>query len=147
MVDYSAIRVDCPSIAFFFARLGCLLESVEGECLERVSVFIREDYPHSSVLSSLFPLVLHSAEVAKLLKMSEVRSSDLEMGLSSSNDCVILEAASISTLYKAWNIPYSLTGKDEQRIGDRFQFLDSVKIRIPTNEERACHSSADDVCF
>ena len=30
MVDYSAVRVDCPSVAFFFAHLGCLLESVEG---------------------------------------------------------------------------------------------------------------------
>ena len=30
MVDYSVVRVDCPSIAFFFTRLGCLLESVEG---------------------------------------------------------------------------------------------------------------------
>ena len=114
MVDYSAIRVDCPSIAFFFAHLGCLLESVEGECLERVSVFIGEDYPHSFVLSSLFPLVSHPAEVARLLKMFEVRFSDLEMRLSSSNDCVILEATSISTLYKAWNILYSLTGKDKQ---------------------------------
>ena len=131
----------------FFAHLGCLLESIEGECLERISVFIGEDYPHSSVLSSLFPLVSHPAEVARLLKMFEVRFSDLEMRLSSSNDCVILEATSISTLYKAWNILYSLTGKDKQRIKDRFQFLDLVKIRIPTNEERACHLFTDDVCF
>ena len=100
MVDYSVVRDDCPSIAFFFARLGCLLESVEGECLKWVSLFVREDYPYKSVISSLFPLVSHSTKVARLLKMSEVRSSDLEMGLSSSNDRVILEATSPSTPYK-----------------------------------------------
>ena len=52
MVDYSAVRVDYPSVTFIFAHLGCLLKSVEGECLERVSFFVRE----TSVLSSLFPL-------------------------------------------------------------------------------------------
>ena len=29
MIDYSSVRVDCPSVAFLFARLGC-----GGECLE-----------------------------------------------------------------------------------------------------------------
>ena len=62
-----------------------------GKSLERVSFFIEEDCPYTSVLSSLFPLVSHSAGVAKLLKMSKVRSSDLEMGLSSSDDHMILE--------------------------------------------------------
>ena len=79
--------------------------------------------------------------------MSEVRSSDLEMGLSSFDDRVISEATSLSTLYKAWTISCSLTGKDEQWIMDRFQFLDSLKIRISSDEERACHSYADEVCF
>ena len=88
-------------IAFFFAHLGSLLESVEGECLKRVNLFIGEDCPYTSVLSSLFPLVSHSAKVARLLKMFEVRSSDLETRLSLSDDRVILEATSISTPYKA----------------------------------------------
>ena len=100
MVDYSAVRVDCPSMPFFFACLGCLLESVEGECLKWVSLFVGEDCPYKSILSSLFPLVSHSAKVARLVKMFEVRSSDLEMGLSSSNDRVIFEATSPSTPYK-----------------------------------------------
>ena len=30
---------------------------------------------------------------------------------------------------------------------DRFQFLDSVKIGILSDEKRACHSYADEVCF
>ena len=61
--------------------------------------------------------------VARLLMMSEMRSSDLETGLSSSDDRVILEATSVSASYKAWTISCSLTEKDEQWIKDRFQFL------------------------
>ena len=114
MVDYFFVRVDCPSITFLFARLGCLLESVEGECLKWVSLFMGEDYPYKFFLFSLFPLVSHFAKVARSLKMSEVRSSDLETGLSSSDDRVISEATSLSTLYKAWTISCSVTGKDEK---------------------------------
>jgi len=76
-----------------------------------------------------------------------VRSSDLETGLSSSYDHVISKATFVSSPYKAWTISCSLTRKDEQWIKDRFQFLDSVKIRIPSDEERACHSYANEVCF
>ena len=143
MVDYSIVKVDCPSIAFFFTHLGSLLESIEGERLERVSSFIGKDCLYTLVLSSLFPLASHSAKVARLLRMSKVRSSDLEMRLSSSDNRVVSKATSISTHYKAWNISCSLTRRDEQRIRDRFQFPDSIKVRIPSNEERAYHSYAD----
>ena len=147
MVDYSSVRVDCPLIAFLFARLGCLLESVEGECLKWVSLFVGEDCPYKFVLFLLFPLVSHSTKVARSLKMSEFRFNDLETGLSSSDDRVFSEATSPSTPYKAWNISCSLTGKDEKQIRDRFQFPDSVKIRILSNEDRACHSYANKFCF
>ena len=101
MVDYSSVRVDCPLIAFLFTRLGCLLEPVEGEYLKWVSFFIGEDCPYKFVLFSLFPFVSHSTKVARSLKVFEVRSSDLEMGLSSFDDRVISETTSPSTLYKA----------------------------------------------
>ena len=113
MVDYSSIRLDFPSIAFLFARLGCLFEFVEESCLDWASLFVKEDCPYEPLLSSLFPLVSHSAKVVRSLKMSEGRSSALEMGLSSSDDRVTLEATSCSTSYKAWNISCPLTGKDE----------------------------------
>ena len=147
MVDSSAVRANCPLIAFFFAHLGSLLESVEGECLERISFFVGEDCPYTSVLSSLFPLVSHSTRVARSLKMSEVRSNDLEMELSSFDDLMVSKATSMSTPYKAWNNSCSLMGKDEQQIRNRFQFPNSMKIRIPSDKERACHSYADEVCF
>ena len=113
MVDYSSVRADCPSIAFFFAHLCSLLKFVEGEHLEDINSFVRKDCPYTSVLSFLFLLVSHSAKVARLLRMFEVRSRDLETGLSSSDDRVVLEATSIS-----WNISCSLSEKDEKQIRD-----------------------------
>ena len=101
MVDYFAVRVICHSISFFFAHLGSLLESVEGESLERISFFVGEDYLYTTILSSLFPLVSHSAKVARSLKMSKVRYSDLEMRLSLSNDRVVSYSTSVSIPYKA----------------------------------------------
>ena len=115
MVDYSSVKVNCPLVAFLFACLGCLFEVIEGECLKWVSFFMGEDYSYRFVLSSLFPLVSHSTRVARLLKISgEVRSSELETGLSSSDDCMISEVTSPSTLYKAWNVPCALSRKDEK---------------------------------
>ena len=52
MADYFAVRVNCPSIALFFTHLGSLLEFVEGECLERISFFVGEDCPYTSLISS-----------------------------------------------------------------------------------------------
>ena len=53
----------------------------------------------------------------------------------------------VSAPYKAWTISCSLAGKDEQRIKDRFQFLDFVKISILSDKETTCNSHADEVCF
>ena len=105
-----------------------------------------EDCPHRFVLSSLFPLFSCSARVARSLKMfGEIRSSELEMGLSSSDNREILEVS--STPYKTWNIQCALLEKDEKQIRDRFQFPDLFRIKISSDEDRACHSYADDVCF
>ena len=109
---------------------------------------VGEDCPHKFIISSLFPLVSHYTKVARSLKMSgEIRSTELETGLSSFDDRVIPEVTSPSTPYKAWNIPCDLLEKDEKWIRDRFQFPNSVEIRIPSDEDRAYHSYADEVCF
>ena len=148
MVDYSFVKVNCPLVAFLFACLGCLLEVVEREYLKWVSFFVGEDYPYRFAISFLFPLVSCLAKVAKLLKMSrEVTSSELETGLSSSDDHVFPKVTFPSTPYKAWNIPCALSGKYEKRIKDRFQFPDLLRIRIPSDEDRAYHSYVDEVCF
>ena len=115
MVDYSFVRVDRPSVSFLFVRLGCLLEIMERERLKGVSLFVGENCPYRFVLSSLFPLVSCSTRVARFLKMSgEVRSSELETRLFSSDDLEVPEVTSPYTSYKAWNIQCALLGKDEK---------------------------------
>ncbi|KAK9988662.1 hypothetical protein SO802_028901 [Lithocarpus litseifolius] len=129
MVDYSFVRADSPSVSFLFACLGCLLEIVEGERFKGFSLFVGEDCPYRFILSSLLPLVSRSARVARFLKMSrEVRSSELETGLSSFDDCEVLEVTSPSTPNKAWNIQCALLERDEKQIRDRFQFPDSNDV-------------------
>ncbi|KAL0010120.1 hypothetical protein SO802_005228 [Lithocarpus litseifolius] len=76
-----------------------------------------------------------------------VRSSELETCLSLFDDHEVPEVTSPSSPYKAWNIPCAFLGKDEKRIRDMFQFPNSVKIRIPSDEDRVCHSYIDKVCF
>ena len=82
-----------------------------------------------------------------LKKFGEVRSSELETGLSSSDDHEVPEVTSPSIPYKACNISCALLGKDEKQIRDRFQFPNSIRIRILSDEDRACHSYVDEVCF
>ena len=109
MVDYSFVSVDCPSMSFLFTHLGCLLEIVEREHLKGVSIFVGEDCPYRFFLSSLLHLVSRSAKVARFLKIfGEVRCSELEKGLFSSNDHKVPKVTSPSTPYKAWNIKYTL---------------------------------------
>ena len=97
----------------------------------------------------LFPLVHHSIGDAQTLTMSreEVRSSELETSLFLSEDSRALEVTSSSTLHRAWDLCCALKEKDESRILSKFQFPPSVLVRIPNNNDRACHSYADEVCF
>ena len=74
-----------------------------------------EDCPYRFVLSSLFPLVSCFARVARFLKMpGEVRSSEMEMGLSSSDNRDVPEVTSSFTPYKAWNIQCAFLEKYEK---------------------------------
>ena len=149
MVDYFVVRSDCPSVSFFFARLCSLLEVV-GRRRPKVGLFVGRNCPFKFVLRFLFPLIHHFVGVAQMLAMfeeGEVRSSKLETGLSSSEDCGAFEVTSSSTPYKAWDICCALKGKDRGRIRNRFQFPSLVKVRIPDGNNRACHSYVDKVCF
>ena len=148
MVDHSLVWSDFPSVSFFFARLCGLLESV-GRKRPRVGSFVGRDCSYRSVLPFLFPSIHRLVGVAQtLIKFGEeVRSSQLETGLSSSKDRGALEVASLSTPHKAWGICCSLREKDKKVIRDRFQFSSSTKIRILDGDDRACLSYADEVCF
>ena len=77
----------------------------------------------------------------------EIRTSELKTGLSLSENRGVLEVSSSSTPQKAWSICCSLKEKDEKRIKNRFQFPSSIKVRIPNDDDKACHSYVDEVCF
>ena len=85
--------------------------------------------------------------------MSEVRSSELEMGLSSSDDPMEVEkdiTASGPWQIKAFHALGEVCGLDVEmlsRFRKRFQFPERVRVRLPHGEEQACHFSPGEVCF
>ena len=86
MVDYSKVSHLSPSISFFFARLGAFLESSSGHC-PQVNAF-------GLVLTKFYPLLCQSLNLFQSLREmsveervgSKIRSSELEAGLSSSEN-------------------------------------------------------------
>ena len=85
--------------------------------------------------------------------MSEVRSSELETGLSSSDSPVEMEedtAVSIPREVRAFQALREACGLDDEtlsRFRDRFQFPKRVRVHLPQGEERAYHFSPGEVCF
>ena len=141
--------MDCPSISFLFACLSGLLEVV-GRQGPKVRLFMGRDCSFRFALRFLFPLVHRFVGIAQPLMMfgeGKVRSSELETSLSSSEDCRAFEVTSSSTFYKGWDVCCILRGKDEGRIRSRFQFPSSIRVRIPSDDDRAYHSYADEVCL
>ena len=83
--------------------------------------------------------------------MSEVRFSDLENGLSSNGDPVEGDTT-ISTprevrAFYALRETCGLDAKTVNRFKDRFQFPTRVRVRLPKDEDRACHFFSGEVCF
>ena len=105
MVDYSEIRHTSPSIAFFFTRSGALLDSSSDPRLQ-IGDFVLGDSILDLVLGNLFPLLCQSLawfkSVCRVLRResmgSEVRSSDLETGLSSSASPVGVETDTATSI-------------------------------------------------
>ena len=83
--------------------------------------------------------------------MSEVRSSELETGLLSSDDPVEGDTAvSIPREVRAFHALEEGCGLDADTLGrfkDRFQFTERVKVCLPNEEDRACHFFPEEVCF
>ena len=78
----------------------------------------------------------------------EVRSSELKMGLSLSEDYGAFEVTSPFSPHKAWGIHCAPKEKDEKKKNrDRFQFPSSIRIRIPNSYDRVSHSHTNKVCF
>ena len=95
MVGSSEVRILCPSVSFLFARLGASLE-VSRTFRPLVEGFVFGGSSLSVVLADLFPLLCQSIDwfeelVGEWRVMSKVRSSELDIGLSSIDDPVEME--------------------------------------------------------
>ena len=81
MISDSKVRVACPSVSFFFARLGAAL-GVSGDFLPLVGDFVFEGNCLGDALAELLPLLRQSIDwfeglVREQGMMFEVRSSEL----------------------------------------------------------------------
>ena len=96
MVDFDFVRQECPSISFFFARLGVFLEYSSSRH-PQVSLFVSRFTALKPILLSLYPLIHHSL-IKYHLQMTtveyredDVRSSELETRLSSNAESLCKE--------------------------------------------------------
>ena len=85
MVSSSEVRIACPLISFFFTRVGGSLG-----VFPYLDNFVFEGSSLSVALADLLPLLRQSIDwfedlVRERRRMSEVRLSELETGLSSSD--------------------------------------------------------------
>ena len=149
MVSNSKVRIACPSISFLFVRLGGSLG-----VFPNLENFISEGNSLGVVVANLLPLLRQSIDWFRDLvrkAMSEVRSSELKTGLSSSGDPVEGDTAvsnprEVRAFY-AFNEECGLDVDTLGRFKDRFQFSERVRVRLPNEGERACHFFPGEVCF
>ena len=152
MVSGSEVRVICPSMSFFFACLGVAL-GVSNDFLPLVGDFVFAGCGLSVVIRELSPILGQSLAwfEGETRRMVEVRSSELEMRLSSSGGPEGGDTAlSTPRVVRAFHALEEVCGLDEEtvsRFKDRFQFPDRVRVRRPTSEDRACHFFPGEVCF
>ena len=157
MFENSEVRQHCPSISFLFARLGASLGSFHTHCplIER---FVSRDNGLGFLLADLFPLLRQSVNwfeelVGEQGAMSEVRSSELETGLLSSNDPIEVKVETVAfgrgeiRAFHALREECVLDTNTLFRFKDRFQFPEGVRARLPLEGEKACHFSPREVCF
>ena len=152
MVSGSKVRAVCPSVSFFFARLGAAL-GVSGDFLPFVGDFIFAGCGLSLVIGELSPILGQSLAwfEGEMRRMEKVRSSELETGLSSSSSPEVGDTAiSAPQVVRAFPALEEVCGLDNDTVGrfkDRFQFPECVRVRRPTNEDRACHFFPGEICF
>ena len=119
MVSGSEVRAACPSVSFFFARLGAAL-GVSGGFLLLVRDFIFVGFGLSLVIGELSSILGQSLAwfEGETRRMAEVRSSELETGLLSSGD---LEGGDIAVfaprVVRAFHALEEVYGLDDEKIG------------------------------
>ena len=96
--------------------------------------------------------------VGKREVVPKVRSSELETGLSSSDDTIEakVDTATFDPSLLGWREIRSFNALKEEctldadtifKYRDKFQFPKEVRIRFPQEGEKACHFSPGEVCF
>ena len=152
MVSDPEVRVACPSISFFFARLGATL-GVFGDFLPFVGDFVFAGCGLSAALGELSPILNQSIAwfEGETKRMSEVRFSELETRLSSSGGPVEGDTTVFTPrVVRAFHALEEVCGLDADTMGrfkDRFQFPKRVHVRRPNGEDRACHFFLGELCF
>lgn len=147
MCNHSEVRRLCLSVSFLFAHLGALLGSVGG-CPE-VGYFVFRDSALGVVLADLSLLLLQSLDWFRSIQgMSmEVRSSELDTGLSSSDKVVEVDTAisvplslnpssSFQTVLRAFHTFKEVCSLDEDTLfsfsfKDRFQLPNKTRNHLP----------------
>ena len=110
------------------------------------------------MLADLFPLLRQSIDwfeelVGEQKVMLEGRSSELEIGLSSSDDLIEMEGDTTAfsprefRAFSALKDECGLEAETLSRFRDRFQFPERIRIHRPHKEERACYFSPEEVYF
>lgn len=136
MVSSFEVRTLCPSISFLYVHLGASLRISHTFC-PLVEGFVCEENSLNLVLADLFPLLRQSVDwfedlVGDRRVMLEVRSSELEMGLSY-NDEPIEENTTTSTprVVKAFSALEEECGLDVETfpvLGIGFNFLRGLRF-------------------
>ena len=112
----------------------------------------------SLLLADLLPLLRQLVNwfedlVGERRVMLEVRSSELETGLLSSDDPIEMEEDTTASgprevrAFSALGEACGLDGETLSRFNDRFQFPKRVRVCLPHKKERAYHFSLREMCF
>ena len=118
-----------------------------------LGIFIFVGCGLSLVIGELSPILGQSLAwfERETRRMAEVRSSELETGLSSSDgpeggDITV----SAPRVVRAFHALEEVCGLDDETVGrfkDRFQIPECVRVRRPTNEDMVCHFFPGEICF
>ena len=151
-----------PLFHFSLFCLGASLGSFSTHC-PPIEGFVPSGSNLGFVVADLHHLLHQSLNwfkemVGEREVVSEVRSSELETGLSSSDDPVEAEGdiaafgPSLSERrkirpFQALKEECALDANTLFRFRDRYQFPEEVKIRLPREGEKACAFLPGEVCF
>lgn len=156
------LRLDIIALnSFLFARLGAFLRSTNG--CPKVRSFTPRDSALGLVLADLFPLMRQSLNWFRYIQemFVEVRSSELDTGLSSSDKAVEIDftisaspslnpSSSSHTMLRAFHALKEVCFLDEDtlfKFRDRFQLPNKTRIRLSYPNEKDCAFNPGEVCF